>query len=445
MRIDSAAESTPPAAGGLRREVDRILHSTAFAGSELLRLLLSFLADRAMETPGEHVKVKEIATRVFGRSDNFDSQTDSVVRVHIGRLRAKLAEYYVSEGAEDEIVLEVPKGAYFLAWHSRHPQPPTAESPVTPPVAVGNGSPAPLRRSRWVRFVMPVTTALSLLLAAGLAIENHRLASGAAKAPLPWSAIEMGDLRIPIVVSDMGVGLAQDIGHEDLSLKEYINHNYLARAKPVGRELNDLARTLCLRELTSLADAEIASRIVRLDPVLSERAIVRSARNMNMEDFTEGSSILIGSYRACHWVELFQNELNFNVEYDGQKAVHFCRNRSPRAGEQEIYRPAGPTGTSGEGYAVVALIPNHNGQGNALLITGTNMESTQAAGDFVTNKERCSRILRSMGIDPQGPPRYFEILLKVKAIAGSVDRSSVLAYRTVPYRSQAALPEAASR
>ncbi|MGH9664149.1 MAG: hypothetical protein ACRD9L_06985, partial [Bryobacteraceae bacterium] len=275
----------------------------------------------------------------------------------------------------------------------------------------------------------------SLLLAAGLAVENHKLASGAkpVRAPLPWSALEMGESRIPIVVSDMGVGLAQDIGHEDLSLREYINHNYLVRAKPGSRALGDLARVLCLRELTSQADAEIAARIVRLDPVLSERAIVRSARNMSMEDFTAGSTILIGSYRACHWVELFQNELNFNVEYDEQRAVHFCRNRNPRPGEQALYRPTGPTGTSGEGYAVLALIPNHNGQGNVLLITGTNMESTQAAGDFVTNRERCSQTLRSMAINPQGPPRYFEVLLKVKTIAGSVDQSGVLAYRTAPY------------
>jgi len=56
---------------------------------------------------------------VFGRAGNFDSQNDSIVRVHVGRLRWKLAEYYNSEGADDHLVISVPKGSYHLSLHYR--------------------------------------------------------------------------------------------------------------------------------------------------------------------------------------------------------------------------------------------------------------------------------------------------------------------------------------
>src|SRR5258708_16516141 len=42
-----------------------------------------------------------------------------MVRVQAGRLRTKLAEYYASEGADDQIMVELPKGTYALTFHPR--------------------------------------------------------------------------------------------------------------------------------------------------------------------------------------------------------------------------------------------------------------------------------------------------------------------------------------
>src|SRR5258708_18673597 len=42
-----------------------------------------------------------------------------MVRVQAGRLRTKLAEYYASEGADDQIMVEFPKGTYALPFHPR--------------------------------------------------------------------------------------------------------------------------------------------------------------------------------------------------------------------------------------------------------------------------------------------------------------------------------------
>jgi hypothetical protein len=441
MKVDSPSEKISPDAGQITRQVERILHSSQFSSAGLLRSLLSYLTERAIEHPGEHLKVKDIATQVFHRSEDFDSQTDSVVRVHVGRLRSKLAEFYMNEGADDDVILEVPKGAYSLAFRFSSTVTSLAPVPEVQPVETAVFSPAPLpaaaqRDARWRRLILPVITALALILSLWLLLENRQLRRDAAQPArlgvLPWSALELGDLPIRVVLSDNSVGAAQDIVQGDLSLKEYINRKYLATAKLTSPELTELAQVMSQRQYTALADAEIACHIVRLDSVLSRRGVIRFARNVHLDDFKDANNVIIGSFRANHWVELYQPDLNFNVEYDQQLATHFCRNRNPGPTEQAIYRPSGPTGTTGEAYAVVALLFNHSGKGNALLITGTNTESTEAAGDFATDAERCPAALRSMGIDPKGPPRPFEILLKVKVIAGSVDKSEVIAYRVRP-------------
>jgi hypothetical protein len=123
--------------------------------------------------------------------------------------------------------------------------------------------------------------------------------------------------------------------------------------------------------------------------------------------------------------------LSFEFDIDDHRRG-LIRNRTPRPGEQAVYSMTTRAGESGEAYAVVAFLPNLTGSGSVLLVAGTTGEGTQAAGEFIADEKQASRTLRGMGIDPAGPPRYFEILLKVQAVAGSPSRSAVLARRIVP-------------
>src|ERR1700676_432759 len=91
------------------QEIEKLTNSHSLRGSDSLCRLLRYLAEHSLGDPPSTVKEYQIATEVFGRSAHFDPQVDSTVRVQVGRLRAKLAEYYGSEGADDPIVVELPK------------------------------------------------------------------------------------------------------------------------------------------------------------------------------------------------------------------------------------------------------------------------------------------------------------------------------------------------
>src|SRR5215813_1707380 len=114
------------------QEIEKLVNSHILHGSESLCKLLRYLADQALNHPGTSVKEYQIATELFGRPANFDPHMDATVRVQAGRLRMKLAEYYNSVGAQDSIVVELPKGSYALSFHykatiSSHPQPKNPE------------------------------------------------------------------------------------------------------------------------------------------------------------------------------------------------------------------------------------------------------------------------------------------------------------------------------
>src|SRR6266481_4492587 len=101
------------------RQIDTLVASKELHGADSLCKLLRYLANHALEFPEEPLKEYKIATEVFARSSDFDPQSDSIIRVQAGRLRSKLTEYYQSEGSNDPIIVELPKGSYVPLFHHR--------------------------------------------------------------------------------------------------------------------------------------------------------------------------------------------------------------------------------------------------------------------------------------------------------------------------------------
>ncbi len=111
------------------QQIEKLINSHSLRGSESLCKLLRYLAEHSLDHPGVALKEYQIATEVLGRSDGFDPQSDSTVRVQAGRLRMKLADYYSHEGPDDPVVVELPKGSYALTFHVRTPPITLTEAP----------------------------------------------------------------------------------------------------------------------------------------------------------------------------------------------------------------------------------------------------------------------------------------------------------------------------
>lgn len=132
MRIVLPAESGIEDRQRILQAVERLSGSQVLHGSETLCRLLRFLVTQAWEHHGQPIKEHEIATLLLGRGDDFDSRVDPVVRVQIGRLRSKMVEYYATEGASDEVLIEIQKGSYAPTYTFRHPVEPAAEHQQSP-------------------------------------------------------------------------------------------------------------------------------------------------------------------------------------------------------------------------------------------------------------------------------------------------------------------------
>src|SRR3984893_8825162 len=175
----------------LSQQIDRLTNSHSLRGSESLCKLLRYLAERSPNHPTDHpvatVKEYQIATEVFGRSAGFDPQADSTVRVQAGRLRVKLADYYATEGIDDPIIVELPKGSYVLSFRTR-----TASVPL-PHVADASHaerehkqSVVELSNRGWAITVVVLAVLLAAALVGGAALLAPRAKTTASvKEPVP--------------------------------------------------------------------------------------------------------------------------------------------------------------------------------------------------------------------------------------------------------------------
>src|SRR3954470_6106129 len=95
-----------------RAALARAVASAALRSSPRLTAFLRFIVEWSLAGDGARLKGYTIAVGALGRGADFDPRTDPIVRVEAGRLRRRLERYYVTEGADEAVVIELQRGSY---------------------------------------------------------------------------------------------------------------------------------------------------------------------------------------------------------------------------------------------------------------------------------------------------------------------------------------------
>lgn len=107
----------------VKKQLDCILSSDLFIASRVLSNFLEFVVKETLEGNADTLKEYTIAVSALGKNSDFNPQIDAIVRIHAGRLRRLLTEYYKDTGSDDPIKIEMHKGSYVpvfsLAGESR--------------------------------------------------------------------------------------------------------------------------------------------------------------------------------------------------------------------------------------------------------------------------------------------------------------------------------------
>ena len=96
----------------IRTELDRLLRSGLFLQSDRLARFLRFAIENALAGNTDLLKEYVIGTEVYDRKPPYHPSQDSIVRTEARRLRAKLKDYYESEGKHDPVFIYFRPGTY---------------------------------------------------------------------------------------------------------------------------------------------------------------------------------------------------------------------------------------------------------------------------------------------------------------------------------------------
>ena len=73
--------------------------------------------------------------------------------------------------------------------------------------------------------------------------------------------------------------------------------------------------------------------------------------------------------------------------------------------------------------------PNTKRTGNVLVISGSDVISTEAGGRFVTSEDSMLALRQKLGLQPGDPMPHFEVLLRTRIINSTVPSFELVAYR----------------
>jgi hypothetical protein len=348
-------------AEAIRAQVERIVQNKNLRWSDGQRRLLSYLAEKSMAGEADELKEYTIGLDAFGKPPSYDPRQESVVRMQVARLRQKLGEYYRTDGAQDPILIELPKGGFKVTFEPR---------PAAQPEE-------PVRRRRWREAVVAASIAAAIGVAFYLSTRPVRAErSGIETAVL---TPELQQLWTPILNSN----------------------------RPL---------VVCIATPASGSSAAgTASGAFLLGQFLAPRkqhVLLTRGDLLSMPEIMMDNVIFVGPSTGNRQLQAVPADEQIALEPNG------IRNLNPRSGEPAFLADhvSHNSQDAEESHALISHIPGLYGNGEILSLSGNQISSVMAAVQALTDPALARTLVARMKTASGTMPRYYQVVLKVKSM-----------------------------
>ncbi len=397
--------------------VQRIAASQHLKTSVRLHDFLLYVGECAIRNAPEEATEQQIGIHVFDRSPGYNSSEDSIVRTHARLLRQKLSEYFAGEGAEEQMVLEIPKGHYLPIFRSSgsHPHSPglhesipthDLESPHSPSVV---SNPSPRAFARWIKIglVLIVLALLALLSLQIWRIRNPQPSPTNPTMETLWRPFLSGTPPLVIYSNALFVGNSKNgLRYASPTTEEMLPDSYIDTYTGIGEVAS-------IYQLTRLFDAHNAQFILK-------RSLLVTWDEASLKNL-----IFIGSRAENPSLKVLPDTTDFTM-MSGPDFAGIV-NHHPKPGEPAEYsRPEHPLTKD---YAILALLPGVQSGKWILICSGLTTFGTQAAVEFVSHPDTVAELFRAAAF-PNGTIHPFQAVLETTVAGGVPIQTKLVAIRT---------------
>jgi hypothetical protein len=394
------------------QQIDRLVSSHVLHGSESLCKLLRYLAMHALTHPGVPLKEYEIATEVFHRPADFDPQLDSTIRVQAGRLRLKLAEYYGSEGAEDPILVDLPKGGYVLGFHHRAAGAQKGLSVAQLGSTRHETTAAPQSTRNWAIAVI----VLVLLLVAAVAVIVTMIASRTNGQGIASTHDELAPAAFRTFWGSF-------ISGPEEPWVIFSNGAFVGRPE-TGMRYFDAARDsrdLILDHYTGVGEVLAVHELDHVFALLGRPILVKRGSLFSLDDAKNNNLIFLGSPAENLTLREIPSTQEFVFHWltsGPRKGDLAILNMHPQAGEPDAFLATPSNLPLTEEYSVIARVRERNPAQSVMILAGTTTIGTQAAAEYICSPQSLQDLLHRLNVTTAVDLKPFEAVLRVKVARG---------------------------
>jgi hypothetical protein len=403
----------------VEEELEKILTSPVFAPSHRLVRFLRFVVGQLLKNEADQLKEYLLGVAVFDRDESYDPRTDPIVRVEASRLRTKLREYYDTDGRNDPVLIELPKGSYVPTV--------TTRVPVSGPASLEGAAGIATSRNRQVSLFF-LLLALASLVLAGYSYYNYRqirevlqssrgFESSASEFQPIWGPFLTPNVSTYVVFGSPIFFASPD---HSLFLRPYdVNDAQGLESNPVFQQLRGRFGMLTgpRYDYALLGDMLAVHRLTDFFARRGGSVVALPSYKTTWDAIQNGNIILLGAPRMNHLLRHFPRPLNF--EWDPDQNI---RNRNPQPGESEIYTARFHEGfydsqpgakIQAHTYAIVASFPGLRPNREILIVSVHGGPGLWETVDYLTRVETVRPLLERMQLPKSGERQHFQMLLRV--------------------------------
>lgn len=384
-------------------QLERLLANPYFSHSRRFPSFLRFIVSQTLSGRTDMLKERTLGIEVFGKSANYDTANDPIVRVTAAEIRKRIAQYYQDPAHEHELRLSLPPGSYvpkFDPPHSFRAEEPhsTLLTHAEPEIVMAGTAgllsephlqaAAPAKR----RWTTPVLTAVVVLLMAvgGWVWWQNSQTSALMEF---WSPVLSSSDPVLFCIADQTQYTAIALRDAQDPSKQQVLHDNLTAVV-----IDDLSPTV------KIAGFLQSNR---------KKYSMRGEGSTTLMDLRAGPTVFIGAYDN-QWTLRLLKPLRFHFVND-ESMTHFgiVDSESKAPTPWVVDRVQQIATNNYNDYAIVARFTDSTTGKLAVVAAGIGRGGTIAAGELLTDAVQLAPVLHAAG-----DKRNIELVLSTPIIGG---------------------------
>lgn len=359
-----------------RAQVERLLADPLFSQSKRYGSFLRYVTERSLNHNQEPLTERTLGVEIFGRSPNYDTDADPIVRVTASELRKRLAHYYENATHAGEIRVLIHKGSYAAEFVTPDTQPAPAEVSVPQTSVVAAVASEPASKRRW--YYVAAIVAGCILIAALVRIARPQPSAF----DLFWAPVLNGP-------HDVLISIPQFSDHVHFAGADSPKLMWSDPLTPAPDPMN-VTWELYSRRLVHISDVAVASRISEFLGSKGKHAVLKGEHDLTMRDLREAPAVILGGL-ANQWTRQVLPQARFS--FDGEGSMRFIHDSQHPENKQWSFDSKVRSDDRVKDFIIISRVADSVSGRVTVLAGGFSVWGTEAAVQLLTDPDQMQSVL----------------------------------------------------